>query len=638
MSSLASGINPADDSRANPVPAVPPKYLVYSPVSLFIRRVFDVVLATIGLVVGAPIFLAVTVLIKLDTRGPVFFRQMRVGRHRRMFRMWKFRKMPVDLPFQGPSLTARYDTRLTRMGRLLERTKLDELPQLLNVLVGNMSVVGPRPEVEKFIHYYPEQWDTVLSVKPGIFGLNQLRNRNESELYPPGCDDPETFYAEKILPDKLAIDAQYARSASPWLDLWLVFRCLLFTFGGMITWQTIVNRRWQAYNFVILTALGVAGTTLAILYSKGLTDWRSIKQFVILAAITKACCLLVFRIPKSLASSMTADDLLRILWCDLCSTAVIVTAFVAMDNRTFGRSVLVLDFTFFLASLIAYKLLLYKIYINFIAQRARDLNRHMIVWAVFLAPLSLLTIAILRHGFSIFTASGWELYGSLALLAALVRSSLFLLRPVHRTGGAFGWVLREWPALMFNVVIGSNLIVLGAIMLDQRGVGRLDIVLDTLLCGFLFTVLGLWLNSKSAPAHAASQRKHKSAHGRRERLLVVGEGFELSAYLSSLATLPESSFEIVGVISPHGHERSSTVSGYQIMGCIADLGLILKTTVVDRAVVLTSALTEDDRRHLDRLLAKHRIPLVPVGFTDHVHGDAGTAEGQGGGGKEEQRG
>jgi lipopolysaccharide/colanic/teichoic acid biosynthesis glycosyltransferase len=204
------------------------RYLRRGWLGLLRKRLFDLAVAGAGLLVAAPLFLAIAVAIKRDTPGPVFFRQMRVGRHRRPFSMWKFRKMPHDLREQGPLLTARDDRRLTRVGFWLERTKLDELPQLLNVLTGDMSVVGPRPEVPKFVdRATPELWDRVLSVKPGIFGPNQIRFRNEADLYPPDCADVEDFYLRHILPEKLLVDARYAHDAGWVGDLSLLLRGLL---------------------------------------------------------------------------------------------------------------------------------------------------------------------------------------------------------------------------------------------------------------------------------------------------------------------------------------------------------------------------------------------------------------------------
>jgi lipopolysaccharide/colanic/teichoic acid biosynthesis glycosyltransferase len=208
-------------------------YLRKSLLWLTTKRVFDIVIATTGLLVAAPLFVAIAIAIKWDSPGPVFFRQLRVGRKRRPFAMWKFRKMPDDLPEQGPMLTVRNDQRLTRVGYWLERTKLDELPQLMNVLSSDMSVIGPRPEVSKFVDRdSPELWDQVLSVKPGIFGPNQIRYRNEADLYPPGCDI-EAFYLSSILPAKLEVDARYARTAHWLADVGLLVRGVLASAFGL---------------------------------------------------------------------------------------------------------------------------------------------------------------------------------------------------------------------------------------------------------------------------------------------------------------------------------------------------------------------------------------------------------------------
>ncbi|MEN8160650.1 MAG: sugar transferase [Myxococcota bacterium] len=210
------------------------RYLHKHTVSLVSKRVFDIVVATLGLVVAAPLFAMIAIAIKSDSPGPIFFKQARVGRKRRLFSMWKFRKMPHELPEQGPMLTARDDCRLTRVGHWLERTKLDELPQLLNVLASEMSVIGPRPEVPRFVdRATAELWDQALSVKPGIFGPNQIRYRNEAELYPKDCEDLEAYYLRHILPAKLEVDARYAQTANVFRDVWLLVRGLIATVAGI---------------------------------------------------------------------------------------------------------------------------------------------------------------------------------------------------------------------------------------------------------------------------------------------------------------------------------------------------------------------------------------------------------------------
>jgi lipopolysaccharide/colanic/teichoic acid biosynthesis glycosyltransferase len=201
------------------------RYVHHHTFWLITKRVFDIVIATLGIVVAAPLFAGIALAIKIDSRGPVFFKQVRVGKKRHLFAMWKFRKMPHEMPEQGPMLTSRNDGRLTRVGYWLERTKLDELPQLLNVLASEMSVVGPRPEVTKFVdRTTPELWDQALSVKPGIFGPNQIRYRNEADLYPKDCEDLEAFYLHEILPAKLEVDAAYAQRSNVLRDLWLLAR------------------------------------------------------------------------------------------------------------------------------------------------------------------------------------------------------------------------------------------------------------------------------------------------------------------------------------------------------------------------------------------------------------------------------
>ena len=210
------------------------RYLRKGTLVLAAKRAFDLAVAGLGLLIAAPLFVAIAIAVQCDTRGPVFFRQLRVGRKRRPFSMWKFRKMPDDLPEQGPMLTARNDQRLTRVGYWLERTKLDELPQLLNVLSGEMSVVGPRPEVAKFVdRATPELWDQVLSVKPGIFGPNQIRYRNEADLYPTGCPDVEAYYLSHILPAKLEVDARYAHEWCGLGDIGLLVRGVFASVFGV---------------------------------------------------------------------------------------------------------------------------------------------------------------------------------------------------------------------------------------------------------------------------------------------------------------------------------------------------------------------------------------------------------------------
>ncbi len=207
-----------------------------------LRRAADVACAAVVLAAGAPLFAIIAAAIKLDTSGPVLFRQTRVGRHGRPFTILKFRKMPDDLPAQGPMLTARHDPRLTRVGAWLVWLKFDELPQFINVLRGEMSLMGPRPEVPEFVDLEDPRWRTVLSVRPGIFGMNQILCRTESDLYPSGLDGLEQHYRAHILPRKLEVDSDYVRRAGPVYELKLLMRgTMIGLFGSLSRFE---HRPW----------------------------------------------------------------------------------------------------------------------------------------------------------------------------------------------------------------------------------------------------------------------------------------------------------------------------------------------------------------------------------------------------------
>jgi lipopolysaccharide/colanic/teichoic acid biosynthesis glycosyltransferase len=188
------------------------------------KRLFDLVTALAGLLVFGLPMLAIAAWIKLDSPGPVFFRQDRVGRHGKVFRIHKFRTMTVDAEATGLQLTVGADARVTRAGRVLRANRLDELPQFFDVLAGDMSLVGPRPDVPRYVERWPAALrERVLAVRPGITDPASLQFRDEAMLLA-GAADPEREYMEVILPRKLAVAADYADHASLWTDLAVIGR------------------------------------------------------------------------------------------------------------------------------------------------------------------------------------------------------------------------------------------------------------------------------------------------------------------------------------------------------------------------------------------------------------------------------
>jgi len=190
-------------------------------------RCFDVVCAAAGLLLLGPLLLVIALLILLFDGRPVLFRQERMGRRGAPFRMWKFRTMRVQSPgSEGSLITAAGDPRITKLGRWLRRLKVDELPQLYNVLLGQMSVIGPRPEVQAYVEFEDPSWQVVLSVRPGLTDLATLAYVNEEETLAI-CEDPEIHYRSTILPRKLALNVHYLRLRSRRTDLRLVVLTIL---------------------------------------------------------------------------------------------------------------------------------------------------------------------------------------------------------------------------------------------------------------------------------------------------------------------------------------------------------------------------------------------------------------------------
>ncbi len=188
------------------------------------KRVFDVIASGIGLLLLSPLFLVLAIWIKLDSEGPVFYRQVRVGKNNKDFRIFKFRSMRVNAD-KGSLVTIGEDPRITRSGRFIRKMKLDELPQLINVLIGDMSLVGPRPEVRHYVDYWTPQQMTVLCVRPGITDPASIKFRNENELMGK-TDDPERFYIETLMQEKLEMYLKYVSHHSLMGDLGLIFKTI----------------------------------------------------------------------------------------------------------------------------------------------------------------------------------------------------------------------------------------------------------------------------------------------------------------------------------------------------------------------------------------------------------------------------
>jgi lipopolysaccharide/colanic/teichoic acid biosynthesis glycosyltransferase len=193
-----------------------------------VKRLFDLFASLVGLVLLFPLFVAVAIAIKLGSPGPVFFRGQRVGRGGHLFSIYKFRSMMAGAAQRGPGITAAGDARITCVGKVLRRAKLDELPQLLNVVRGEMSLVGPRPEDPRYVALYTSEQRRVLDVRPGITSLASINYRNEETIL--SQSDRDNVYVSKVMPDKLAIELVYLDKQTFWRDLGVLASTFLALF------------------------------------------------------------------------------------------------------------------------------------------------------------------------------------------------------------------------------------------------------------------------------------------------------------------------------------------------------------------------------------------------------------------------
>lgn len=194
------------------------------------KRLFDIIASGLGLLVLSPLFLILSIWIKLDSDGPIFYRQVRVGFHNKDFRIFKFRSMRVGSDKGSLVTIGGHDPRITKSGYFIRKFKLDELPQLINVFIGDMSLVGPRPEVRHYVNYWSPEQMHVLDVRPGITDPASIKFRNENKLMEK-AEDPEKYYIEVIMQDKIKLYLEYVEKNSFLYDIGLIFK----TFWVIVT-------------------------------------------------------------------------------------------------------------------------------------------------------------------------------------------------------------------------------------------------------------------------------------------------------------------------------------------------------------------------------------------------------------------
>jgi lipopolysaccharide/colanic/teichoic acid biosynthesis glycosyltransferase len=198
-----------------------------------LKRLFDLCVSSIALIVLSPLMIAVGLLVRLSSPGPALFKQERIGRKFRSFMIYKFRSMVQDAPQRGGPITFGNDPRITRVGRILRKMKVDELPQLFNVLKGEMSLVGPRPEARRYVELFRADYEDILQVRPGITDLASVKYRDEATILGQ-ARDPEREYVERVLPEKIRLAKEYVAAASFWLDVTIITKTVWRILGNCV--------------------------------------------------------------------------------------------------------------------------------------------------------------------------------------------------------------------------------------------------------------------------------------------------------------------------------------------------------------------------------------------------------------------
>ncbi len=316
-----------------------------------LKRAVDLLIATVGLIILLPFLLVVALLIKIDSPGTVFFRQTRVGLNGRTFRIFKFRSMVSGAYKMGSRLTTKRDPRVTRVGQLLRWFKIDELPQLINVAVGEMSLIGPRPEDPYFVRFYTDAQRQVLTVRPGMVGPSQILGRDELESYPEGLKDTEVYYVEHILPEKLQRDCEYVARATFWGDMGLLARGIWATVRGAIKTKFLWRRRHRVALFATDCVLIAVSCYLAFMIRYDF-NWPLDPRFLLLplliTLVARSTALMYYGAYQGVFAYFGLWDLVA-LFKAVSLSAIIgggLTFFIGLQS--FPRSVFVIDWAIIL--------------------------------------------------------------------------------------------------------------------------------------------------------------------------------------------------------------------------------------------------------------------------------------------------
>ena len=564
-------------------------------------RSVDILASAVLLALFSPFFLAITILIKLDSSGPIFFLQERVGRGWCRFRMFKFRKMAHGGKSTGPGITARFDPRVTRVGSWLERTKLDELPQLINVLLGHMSLVGPRPEIPRFTgEPYTELWNKVLEVKPGLFGPNQITHRNEAELFPSDCQEVEAYYVEHILPRKLEVDAGYAARKSLFYDVWIVLCGVWVSLTGTITKDTIRTRRWQIAHLLTCVALGeitlIAAFLLRFDWSVPAREIQHLQYGLLLMAAARLIAFHQFAIHRSVHAFFNLFDAMRICSSVAVGTVLGIAAQILLNFRTISRSIFVVDGLMLAVTLIAISYLGDRILAAVHRRKAlaRSWLRAYVCWGFVagLAGVAAMLYALVFVWPDIFDGHSSELLCILAVVFCS-RAALFpfLARRLPASMRVAEVLTADARPIIRHCILAFVVDITAVFFLNIRDFSRAAIVANgifyAILLILLLAVRSVWGRKFRAAAAAADSEQDGP-----DRILIVGDGREVGYLVDSLRHGGADKVELAGIVTANPDVRAHRIHGAEIVGTTRNLKAVLGAKSPSLVMVLEDSIDE----------------------------------------------
>ena len=541
-------------------------------------RPIEIIIVFFALVLLSPLFLVLMLAIVIDSPGWPFFLQHRVGKNGQLFQMIKFRKMPRHIPKDGKGITTANDIRLTRVGRLLERIKLDELPQFINVLMGSMSLVGPRPEISRFTVHYPEKWKKVLSVRPGVIGFSQIKVPHETDLYPPDCLDHEDYYVQHILPEKLDNEIEYIAKKSFLFDIYILCKVSLSLLTQTITPRWLLARYWHFHMLLSDTILSCVCLYFAyLLVNQGgmpPTVQAQLETAMWNSLWIRPLIFFIFSLHRyPFSSTLSLNYLFRIVKTAIYSSIVLIVVLMLMhEERNLIVSAHIVDMFLLPSFLIGIRLFYIALHDSLIAvgffKSIRHALTHLAVACIFggIGIMTFLLGYIIRVP-SIGISSRISQAEILLFLIFLIRSSLSLLIWPPAAKSRTDLLKKDSFRIFNNSLFGTGMILMVHLIFQQEAFSRMALLFDFVLYSFFVLLLtAFWSLYKIQKMKDHPQNK----------ILIYGVGVETELFLNTLERMPAINCNIIGIISDLGWKRFSTISGVNVIGTISDLPAIIE--------------------------------------------------------------